>query len=261
MEHAMEHREHEANGGVAVQNRVDIGVGDSVTVAGCAPGANGPECGSLPGTKAAISKFGHGGARANSGGRRANAGRRKAVNWAAVVPPRVEGGRWHVVEFAPGRELLVINQLQAFGFEVLMPLYRPAPRPGPDGKLQPSVLRPALGRYLLVRFDQAAPDWRRIPGMLGVLRLLSHDAERPMVVADAVVARLRERFGEDGSETQCRDRAPPAPLPAGSSVRVIAGLLAGHVGTGVVDWCSGGECRVLFAGRGVVMAQVALETV
>jgi hypothetical protein len=156
------------------------------------------------------------------------------------------------VEFEPGRDLLVINQMHARGFEVMFPRYQPPRRP--DGTLPP--LAPALGRYLLVRFDASAPLWRAIPGLLGVVRLFSHDAERPIALAEAEVARLQRLFGDDGEAT--RPEAPAAPIPVGATVRVVSGLLAGHVGAGVIEWSNGQEVRVRFDGKPVTMAQAAV---
>lgn len=224
-----------------------------------APGAGHPECGSHPGNGPEFSSkiLRHGGARANSGGPRPNsggarvgAGRPVSRVWAEMAPQPVPGGRWYCVEFEPQRDLLVINQLRTAGFEVVFPKYRPAGR---------DVLAPALGRYMLVRFDATAPDWRAIPGMLGVVRLFSFDAERPIAIPDAEVERLVRLFGDDGEAT--KPALPTAPLAVGTRVRPVAGLLAGHTGVGVVEQSDGVEVRVRFGALPVTMAQAAVEVV
>jgi hypothetical protein len=215
---------------------------DGVTVTAIASGAGHPECASHPANPLEFKIA------TKHGGARPGAGRPCKVAWAAVQPPVVAGGRWHCIEFGSGRDVLVINQLQARGFEVFLPLYLPAPD---------KPLAPALGRYLFVRFDATAAAWRVIPGLLGVVRLFSRDAERPIALADAEIARLRRLFGEDGEAT--RPAAPAAPLPVGAAVRVVSGLLAGHVGVGVVEWSSGAEVRVRFGAKPVTMARAAVE--
>ncbi len=219
-----------------------------------------PECGSIAEKPPEISSkiLRHGGARVNAGGARPNsggarkgAGRKPGrVVWAAVAPPRVEGGTWHAVECEPGVDLLVINRLMAEGVEVLAPKHRPDPK---------REERPALGRYVLVRFDLAAPDWRRLPAMLRECRarLLGEDGERPATIPDAAVERLLAQLEADGGAK----RAPRAPrLRPGERVRVLGGLLGSVVGEGVVEWASHREARVAFGGgAGVVVARALLQ--
>jgi hypothetical protein len=225
---------------------LDMGAHEVVTGM-CASGARHPECGSHPETSFEFKIA------TKHGGPRPGAGRPRKVVWAAVQPPCLSGGRWYCVEFEPRRDLLVINQLHSQGFEVFVPKYQPPARA--DKTLPP--LAPALGRYLLVRFDASQPAWRAIPGLLGVVRLFSHDAERPIALGDAEVERLRRLFGEDGEAT--RPEPAAAPVPVGTLVRVIGGLLAGHVGAGTVEWSSGGEVRVRFGGARVTMARAAVQ--
>jgi transcription antitermination factor NusG len=156
------------------------------------------------------------------------------------------------VECEPGVELLVINLLMAAGFEVLVPTHQPDPKREPV---------PALGRYLLVRFDQADDGWRQLPAMLRECRarLLGDDGERPAAISDAAVERLLAQLAAQGGPK----RVVQAPLAVGVAVRVVAGLLAGHVGRGVVEWSDGRDVKVRFE-RVVVpvtMAQAAVEVV
>jgi len=255
MEHQLEHRNTDASMALDGHFGVDM-TGDAVVTSDgvTPPGAWHPECGSHPEISPEIKIA------TKHGGPRPGAGRPRKVEWAAVQPVRVLGGRWHCVEFEPGCDLLVINQMHAARFEVFFPTFMPAARPARPGQAAREVVpQAALGRYLFVRFDQSDPSWRAIPGMLGVARLFSLDAERPIVVPDAEVARLVRLFGEDGEAM--RPAGPPAPLAIGAAVRVVAGLLAGHVGIGIVEWSDGREVRVRFGGKPVTMAQVAVEVV
>ena len=241
-----------------MQKDVDMPVRCSVTVATFAPSAGAAECGSIPENSPEISSeiFRHGGQRANSGGARPNSGGKreragrkpKRVVWAAVQPPAVEGGAWYAVRFDPGCDLLTVNRLMARGVEVLLLTHQPDPK-------RPPV--PALGCYLLARFDVTDTTWRELPALLRECRarLLGEDGEHPRPIPDAQVEALRE-----GLEPKPKVAKVPR-LAVGQRVRLLGGLLGAKVGEGVVEWASAQEARVAFGGPGVVVARSLLEPV
>jgi transcription antitermination factor NusG len=252
MEHVMEHREHRANRGAAVQNRVDIGVGDGVTVAGCAPGANGPECGSIPEIRPEFKPA------TTRGGARAGAGRPQKPASVALLAPGAEGARWYVaavdrlaVRSEPGQGWADALEcaVRAAGFDAVVPQYRTAD----------DVLVAVFPGYGLVEFDRRDPAWRAIPHLRGVRRLIGPDVERPTPVAAIQAAWVIGQFGDGGRQRLPLERVPAAPLPVGLMVRVVDGLGVGWAG--VVVASDGRSCWLDVAKRRVRVAQAALETV
>jgi transcription antitermination factor NusG len=150
-----------------------------------------------------------------------------------IAPILQAGPRWHCVETLPRRELLVIFEMHVLGLETFLPLYLPRPD---------AVLEPAFPGYVLVRFAVGDPAWRRIHSRPGVLRLLQHDAERPMVVSDGEVERLVRRYGADGEATVAAARAEWQPMVPGSMVAVVLGPFAGFAGRVVQD--AGARVRI-----------------
>lgn len=135
-----------------------------------------------------------------------------------VVAPVPDGPRWHCVECWVGRELQVINELHVLQLATFLPLYLPEPG---------AVLEPAFPGYVFAHFDQRDPTWRRIHSRPGVIQVLRHDAERPMVVADHVMADLIQAYGKDGTATVPGDRPQWAGLRANALVRVLSGPFNG----------------------------------
>jgi transcription antitermination factor NusG len=190
-------------------------------------GARHPECGSNSPPSVEIIKRGRGGSRPNTGGARPGSGRKPKPKPEPVPAPVVlRGRRWLCAEVWGGRELQVLVGLQVlagrrgFRLDTFLPLCRPAPG---------AVLEPAFPGYVFVLADLEEEAWRylhRVPGVIGLLR---HDAERPMVVPDAVVARLVVAFGVDGELTEAAYRPEWAPLKAGALVQVLEGPFAGQV--------------------------------
>jgi transcription antitermination factor NusG len=249
MEHDREHREHGGFGGVAVRNRVDTVMGDGVTVAACAPGANGPECGSIPEISPEFKPA------TMRGGARAGAGRPRKPASVALVAPGAEGARWYVaavdrmgVRAEAGQSWAEAweSAVQALGFEAVVPQYR----------TKDDVLAMAFPGYALVEFDRRDPAWRVIPHLGGVRRLIGPDAERPTPVAWMQAAWVMAQFGEHGQQRLPLERAPAVPLAVGAMVRVVAGLGVGWAG--VVSASDGRSVWLRLAGRTVRVAQAAV---
>ena len=173
---------------------LDVVTSDGITVTACASGARHSECGSRDAAGSEI-KMGW-------GGRRPGAGRKPKA------PPPVEPTvchlpRWGCVETEPRRELQALVTIGRLRIETYLPTYLP-PSPG-------AVMELAFPGYVFVRFALADTAWRRIHECEGVLRLLSCDAERPMVVPDAEIARIRQEFDPDAAAARRRRVGPHQP--------------------------------------------------
>jgi transcription antitermination factor NusG len=249
MEHVMEHREHGANGGVAVQNRVDMGAGDGVTVRDGALGALHPECGSNSRGSAEF-KFAHGGARAG-------AGRKPKPVSVALLAPGLEGPRWYVAEVTRGAEAAIAWALCEVGFVAVAPGYLAhVPADPVRRRAAADVLRPAFPGYILVELDRRNAGWRAVCHQRGVRRLIGADAERPTPVTWQQAAWVLAQFGPDGVQRRPAVAAALVPLPVGVRVRVVEGLGEGQAGTVLA---SDGRAVVLeVGGRRVRVAQAAV---
>lgn len=202
-----------------------------------APGAWHPECGSggqnAPEISSKILRHGGpranaGGARENSGGRREGAGRRPKERSAEAEAPRCGGMRWLCVETLPRREFQVIVELHVLGLEPFAPVYIPSGKPKDE-----TVLDLAFPGYVLVRADLDGDAWRLIHSRPGVLGLLQHDAERPMVIAEAVAERMLRTYGGDGVAAQRPEGR--ARLRKWAPVRIEEGPFTGFPATVVED--------------------------
>lgn len=190
---------------------------DAHSVPPVAQGAGHPECGSNSPNKPEIIKFGHGGRRPNTGGARPGAGRKRKPAPSAV-PAVLRGRRWICAEAWVGRELQVLVHLGSLQLDTFLPLYQP--KPG-------AVLEPAFPGYVFVHVDLDQPTWRRIHQLPGVIGLLQHDAERPMLVPEAVMARLVLAFGVGGTMSEAAARPEWLPLKTGAVFDVLEGPFTG----------------------------------
>ncbi len=176
--------------------------------------------------------------------------------WAAVQPPRVEGGAWYAFRFEPGCDLLAVNLLMAAGVEVMIPKYQPDPD---------KPVRLALGCYGFARVDVASASWPAVPAILRECRakLLGEDGEHPRPIPDAQIERLRRQLEREAGEAGEAGEAPQkvAKLAKGARVRVVGGLLGEALGEGVVEWANGREARVRFASGPLRIARPALEAI
>ncbi|MBN33736.1 MAG: transcriptional activator RfaH [Rhodospirillaceae bacterium] len=124
---------------------------------------------------------------------------------------------WYVVQTRPQAEVRAAQHLGNQGFDAWLPQFRKTVR---HARKSQSVLRPLFPRYLFVRVDLDAEQWRSILGTVGVISLVGGDPPTPM--ADEVVEVLRQRCDEEGLV-----RVDPAlGLTAGQSVRIAEGPLA-----------------------------------
>lgn len=130
--------------------------------------------------------------------------------------------RWGCVETLPRRELQALVTIGRLRLETYLPTYLP-PTPG-------AVMELAFPGYVFVRFAMADPAWRRIHECEGVLRLLSCEAERPMVMPDAEIKRIRREFDPEAAAARAARDAKRVAVPVGSVVIVCLGPFAGLSG-------------------------------
>jgi transcriptional antiterminator RfaH len=130
-------------------------------------------------------------------------------------------GKWYVVHTQPFREKRAATHLGFQGFRTFLPLHRKTVRHARQFRV---VDAPFFPRYLFVRFSVEHDRWRSIYGTMGVSRLITAN-DRPLAVADALVAELLDRATPSGVLTV------PAPLTNGQKVRLAVGPFAGLTGT------------------------------
>lgn len=143
------------------------------------------------------------------------------------------GLRWYVGQTHVGRHYEARDRLIAQHFETVLPL---GARPTPGGGFR---IEPLFGPYLIVRFDVAAPGWRRICHTRGMRRLFGPSPETPTPIREADAMAIRE--------LTIRTDQHDGPAERGHAVRVVDGPMKGKVGL----------CLDVFAG--VVRALLFLD--
>lgn len=195
-------------------------------------------CASYAGKSESISKFRHGGARANSGGVRAGAGR------PVVAKPdfteRKSELRWYCARTYWHAEQTASRELRDAGFTVLSPsVWFPAVKAwrNANGATRPAVpdrVEPMFPRYVLVQFRRSVDDWKRIRRLPGVEYLFLADGN-PIAMPDQAIELIRglcdvndchypDDFaaGEHGVEIALP--VPAAPLEVGAAAQIIGPL-------------------------------------
>lgn len=125
--------------------------------------------------------------------------------------------RWYVVHTLPQSEGRAVANLERQGFETWLPRYRRRRRHAGRSEI---VARPIFPRYLFVRLDIAAEQWRRIMSTYGV-RSLVGNSDGPVPIDDAVVEGLKGSRDTDGYVMLSADG-----FRSGDPVRIVAGPLA-----------------------------------
>jgi transcriptional antiterminator RfaH len=200
-----------------------------------------------------------GGARANSGGARSGAGRKPKAPIAAPVP--VGGDRWYCVRTGLGLERTALIELGMAGFTVFGPnLYKPATRPKRDirGVMRPGRpphVVPLFPRYVFVRFDRADERWRTIRSQVGVECIMGATAERPIVVPDRAIDRIRALCAPNGCVYPKAE-----PMAVNTRARLLDGPLADL--DGLCTWSNGKRVKLLlqFLGR-PTLVEIAQDAV
>lgn len=144
------------------------------------------------------------------------------------------GSRWHCVWTHPQREHAALYDIGRKGIETVLLLH--AERSG--------RIVPLFSRYLFVRFDPNADQWRRIYRSNGVGGLICHAPERPTPLPPGVVEHLLARTSQRGvvDDPGC---APRQDIPLGASVSLVGGAFDGLAG--VVALSGPERCRVLLS--------------
>ena len=125
--------------------------------------------------------------------------------------------RWFVVQTRPNAESRAAQHLENQGFEVWLPEFLKKRR---HARRTDMVRRPLFPRYLFVRIDLDAEQWRSILGTVGVIAMVG--GEPPTPVADAIVEALVQRCDADGLVAI----DPALGLKEGQPVRITEGPLA-----------------------------------
>ncbi len=124
---------------------------------------------------------------------------------------------WYVVHTHAQGEARARVNLERQGYETWLPLYRRKRR---HARRVETVMRPLFPRYLFVRIDLSADQWRPILSTFGVNHLVGGDTG-PRPVSDGIMDNLIARAGDDG----CFDLAVGA-FKSGDQVRILEGPFA-----------------------------------
>jgi transcription antitermination factor NusG len=153
--------------------------------------------------------------------------------------------RWYVVRTMHGQTDLADDEIRQAGFEVVTArICRPATpaRRSASGSLIRATEErydPLFIRYVIVRLNLAAPDWKRIPAMESVERIISdgHLSNNgigvPIAVRDSAIERLRKILSPAGIYFPPGYRAAYVvgdPIDVGTALHVQDGLLAEYAG-------------------------------
>lgn len=130
--------------------------------------------------------------------------------------------RWYAVHTQAGSELWARSNLWERGIEVYLPRYLKRRR---HARRTDWIATPLFPRYLFVRSDLGGGARKSIDTAPGVIRLLCM-GKAPSPVADAIIAEIRAREGED-ELVQLNEAAGWRP---GDRVRVLSGALSECVG-------------------------------
>ncbi len=220
-----------------------------------------------------ISKFRHGGVRANSGGARAGAGRKPK----AAPPAYVDIERWYCVRTRHGAEITADFDIRRAGFTLFSPsLWKPGTpaRRAWDGSLRPArpaLIVPLFRRYLFVRFRRDADDWRSIAHLPTVDRIFSSTRGQPTPVPDGAIDLIRSLCAPNGCVYPDNERMLDGPAPVirmppiapGTRTRLTAGPMADLAG--ICTWSDSKRVRLLLEIMGrtvsVTVARADVETV
>jgi transcriptional antiterminator RfaH len=124
--------------------------------------------------------------------------------------------RWYVVQTQPNGEARAVAHLEKQGFEVYAPRYLKTTR---HARRFGIVKAPLFPRYIFVRIDVNAQQWRVINSTFGVSQLVGHRGI-PVAVTPGVVETLRLGQSADGF---FKLLSIAARFRAGDAVRIRSG--------------------------------------
>ena len=134
---------------------------------------------------------------------------------------RAGNERWFLVHTLPKCEAKAELRLKAQGFCCYMPRFEKTVR---HARKLRTTRAPLFPRYLFVILDLARDSWSPIRSTIGVSRLFTDQAGRPVAVPVGVVESLIER--SDGQVTRLDTN-----LVRGQRVRILSGPFADFAGT------------------------------
>lgn len=147
-----------------------------------------------------------GGPRPGFGGPQPGSGRPRKPK--PIAPTQIsyvtDRARWFCVRTEYGLETEADVAIRSAGFQTFFPLEWVPPvaaRRTADGRAIPARserLVPLLPRYIMVNFSRTDPDWRAIPTMRGVERVISASPERPTPIPDLEIEKLRQGLAPNG---------------------------------------------------------------
>ena len=142
--------------------------------------------------------------------------------------------RWYVVQTQANREFAAAQHLAAQGFKTFLPLVVKTTR---HARLFRTARAPLFPGYLFVAIAIGHDRWRSIQGTVGVARLIM-GGELPKPVSTGIVEQLLA-MADCGAVVSSK-RA----LQVGQRARVLAGPLAGHIGS-LTNLSADGRVRIL----------------
>ena len=179
-------------------------------------------------------KFGHGGARANSGGLRSPPGGRPRKSVSQMTA--VDVPRWYCLRTDHRAEMLAFVELSHADVTVFAPMMWKPPEEmrrytnGSVRQARPARLVPLFRRYIFVQLMLSDPSWHRIKDLPGIERFISSAASArgepglPIAIPDEAIASVRELLSPNGC------LYPPsyhdAAIPAGTALHLTAGPFA-----------------------------------
>lgn len=126
---------------------------------------------------------------------------------------------WILVVTQQGKERLAVQNISRQNYEYFLPMIREGVLRG--GK-KIEVAKPLFPRYLFVKIQQ---QWSSLTGTYGVSGVVM-DGKNPRYVPERIVDQLKNRQDADGFVKLDEEEG----LKAGSSVKVVGGLLEGKIG-------------------------------
>lgn len=134
--------------------------------------------------------------------------------------------RWYAVYCHSGGEWEAATQLRNQGFSVFLPWSKKT------RKLRHSLEEkniPLFPAYLFVNMNVAADRWRSVNGTRGVKTLLMTNSQTPLALPVGVIERLEKQCAVGGFIEVAG--VAQASYEPGSPIEIIAGPLAGSIGT------------------------------
>lgn len=150
---------------------------------------------------------------------------------------------WHVATVKQFSERVAEKDLGVKGFTVFLPKYYTEQS---SRGMRTWTERCYVPGYIFVRFDPEVDEhWPNINFARGIRTLLYSSAEKPAPIRDVVMNVLIDRCNGDRVKAEELDAALSRVFPVGSTVRVVAGALEGHVAK--VVWSAEDRLKIMLS--------------